>query len=73
MYLLNYFHHSIQSYEPQREETYHLTRAPNGDSNQPAHARTLINLRCPHEETLHLCKSKICPVKILNGLREFAG
>ena len=38
---------------PQREKTYLLTCAPNEDSDQTAHSRSLISLRCPHEESLH--------------------
>ena len=39
--------------ESQLERMYLLTCAPNEDSNQPVHPRSLISLRCPHEETLH--------------------
>ena len=60
--------------EPQREKSYLLTCAPNEDSNQPAHPRSLISLRCPDEETLHPLLSKIRPVKISRSLiRIFAG
>ena len=30
--------------EPQRKKTYQLTCAPNEDSNQPAHPRSLIRV-----------------------------
>ena len=50
-----------------------LICAPNDDSNQPAHSRSLISLRCPHEETLHPWLSKMRPVKTLIRLRECAG
>ena len=42
------------------------------DSNQPPQSRTLMSLRCPHEESLHPWLSKKRPVKILIRLRECA-
>ena len=50
-----------------------LTCATNEDSNQPAHPRNLISLRCPHEGTSHPWLSKMFPVKILIRLRIRAG
>ena len=47
--------------EAQREKTYFQTCTANEDSNQPAHSHHLINLRCPHEETLHPWQSKNAP------------
>ena len=41
---------------------------PKEDSIQPAHPRSLISLRCPHEEILHPLQSKMRTVKILIGL-----
>ena len=46
-----------------------LTCAPNEDSNQTAHPRCLISLRCLHDETLHPLLSKIRPVTILIWLQ----
>ena len=60
-------------FELQRGKMYRLTCGPNGDANQPAHPRSLVSLRCPHEETLHPWLSKMRPVKILIRLRECAG
>ena len=42
-------------FEPQRKKTYLLTRAPNKTS---AHARSLISLRGPYEETFILGNPK---------------
>ena len=50
-----------------------MTCAPNEDSNQPAHPRSLISLRWPHEETMHPWLSKMHPVKILIRLYECTG
>ena len=55
------------------DKTYLPTYAANEDSNQRAHPRSLISLRCPHEETLHSWLSKMRPVEILIRLREGAG
>ena len=41
-------------YQPQRKTTYLLTCGPNDNSNQPAHQRSLISLRYPHEEISQL-------------------
>ena len=54
-----------------RERTI-LTSASNEDSNQPAHPRSLMTLRCSHEEILYPMLSKLRPVKILIRLRECA-
>ena len=35
--------------------------APNEESDQHAHSRSLISPRCPHEETLHPWLSKKAP------------
>ena len=43
----------LQINEPKRTEMYLLTGAPIEDSDQPAHPRSLISLRCPHDDTLH--------------------
>ena len=59
--------------EPQCVKTYLLTCAPNEDSNQPVHPRSLISLRCSHEESLHPWISEMRPVKILIRLRECSG
>ena len=55
--------------EPQRVKPYLLPRAPNEDSNQPAHPHSLISLHCPHEETLHPWLFKMRTMKILIRLR----
>ena len=39
-------------FEPEHEKTYKITCACSKDSDQPAYARSLISLRCPHEEAL---------------------
>ena len=36
--------------EPQDDKTDKMTCAPNKDTDQPGHPRSLISLRCPHEE-----------------------
>ena len=43
----------FQSYEAQRARTYLLICAPNYDSNQSAHLRSLIRVVGPYNETLH--------------------
>ena len=48
-------------------------RAPNEDSNQPAHPRSLISFFIARMKNLHPWLSKMCPVKILIRLRECAG
>ena len=45
-------------YEPQWEKSYFLTWAPNEDSNQPAHPRSLISQHCPHEEAIQNAPSE---------------
>ena len=42
--------------EPQCVKTYLLTCAPNEDSNQPAHPRSLMSLRCSHREFASLAR-----------------
>ena len=59
---------------PQREKTDLLTRAPNKNSNQPVHLRSLIarfdqSLRYQHCETLLLWQFKMRLLKILVRLR----
>ena len=51
--------------ESQREETYLLKCAPNDDSNQPAHAHSLISLYCLYEELFASLLSKLRQIKIL--------
>ena len=59
---------NLRNYEPQRENAYFLTWAPNEDSNQPAYLRNLISLRCSYEETfwsvllLHSSDSQVSTV-----------
>ena len=65
--------YTAKTSEPQRMKMYLLTWAPNEDSSQAAHPRSLIRLRCRQEGTLHHWLSKMCPVKILIRLRECAG
>ena len=60
-------------FEPEREKTYLLICAPNEDSNQPAHPRSLLCPRCPHEEILHPCLSKNRSLKIQIRLHEAMG
>ena len=60
--------------EAWREKTCLLTCALNEDSNQPAHPRSqdwvfVVRMK----KTLHLCPSKIHPLKVLVRLRECAG
>ena len=40
--------------EPQYQETYHQTCAPNKGLNQLVHMHSLISLHCPHEGTMYL-------------------
>ena len=49
---------------------YLLTYAPNEDSNQPAHPRSLIRIFAVHKKKLHHWVSKILPVKSLIRLLE---
>ena len=58
-----------ETFEPQLTKAYFPTCAPNKDSNQTAHSRSLISLCCPHENTLHHWLFKLCPMKILIRLR----
>ena len=43
-----------QIIEPQRQKTYLQTYAPNEESDQTARMRSLISLRCPLEQIVHL-------------------
>ena len=38
--------------EPAHDKTYKMAGALSQDSDQPGHAPSLINLPCPHEESL---------------------
>ena len=59
--------------EPKRQTTYLLTGARDEDSNPPAHARSMISLRCLYEETLLSLRSKMHHVTILIRLHKCAG
>ena len=49
-----------QSYEPQCEKTYILVCVPNGDSNQPAHPRSLIKVFVVSTETFCILGYRKC-------------
>ena len=72
--MLFYSHSVFTLNEPQREKTYLLICAPNNDTNQFAHLRSLIRVFVlPREETLYPWLSKIRPEKILIRRRICAG
>ena len=50
----------------------HTQCAPNEDWNLPVHLCGQICLSCQYEEMVHPWLFKVCPVKILMGLRECA-
>ena len=42
----------FQTFEPLHDKTIKMTYAPGEDSDQPGQPPSLINFRCPHEESL---------------------
>ena len=55
----------LQQYTSRNMRKYTTWRESKEDSDQSAHPYNLINLRCPHEETLHPWLSKIRLLNIM--------